>query len=927
MCEIMKTNILKQFLAIVGIFVLGTNSYAQENNPKHKAYIKERFGIDLIQEESTTEVVNLLSRSLVTFQAAALSGTTPDTMYTAPKRPYIAHNIFDPCGAESIDKCNCPGIFPSVETGPSHTFRVRVQEPTDLLITNSIPGTGIRANRITITGLDTGGTYTSTTDCYDYYNYDGMPESQQFLESILVTRLNNGRYLISITGKKTGNAGSGYGRIETMIITSPSKPDDLELLPAFPEIPLPNGFYFNIPIDMGKYDEAFTYSHEPMVCMDYYAFYSGQGANVVYSFELTGDTPLDINLKVGNGGYIYLLNENREELSSGVEATATLPKGKYYCILEDQAQDFVDSIPIEISGTVSDGNGNGGGGGYLEGLTPIGQELTVSYTYNIRSWLKTIESSLFNQQLYYNESFDGNTPQYSGNISATQWQSAGRQKRSYAFEYDELSRLKEARYSGDANFSTGYSYDRHGNILTLERYGKTTATTNDIVDQLTMTYTGNQLTKVTDSGVNVSMAGSMDFKDHTGGQGQYTYNRNGSLDKDTHKGISFIEYNLLNLPASIEIDNPQAKGRIKYLYSATGMKLKTIHEKDPVGLNSPVSAATSYALGDTDEPKVTDYVGNEIYENGVLKRILVDGGYLDMETGAYHFYISDHLGNNRVVVKSDVQVKTLEVVQKTDFYPFGNSFADSEGEEEQPYLYNGKELDSMHGLNWYDYSARHLTLDVPRFTTVDLLAEKYYSISPYVYCANNPIKYIDPDGRKIVLYVIHEKDRPAFEQAYNEAVAFMKEKGTYDMILGKLDALEQDIRIMPGSIDGWGTYYSKAQNTIYWDPLGANLTDTGARLSPATILVHDGAHALQYNTNPEQYLKDIDGDKKTNPGYDKQFGNKEEKRVIEGVEQEAAVKHGEIEEGQVTRNSHSNGKYYRSEGSTSTKPRKDEKNK
>ncbi|MBD8389038.1 RHS repeat-associated core domain-containing protein [Dysgonomonas sp. BGC7] len=58
-----------------------------------------------------------------------------------------------------------------------------------------------------------------------------------------------------------------------------------------------------------------------------------------------------------------------------------------------------------------------------------------------------------------------------------------------------------------------------------------------------------------------------------------------------------------------------------------------------------------------------------------------------------------------------------------------------------------KELDKMHGLNMYDYSARYYEPAIGRFTTVDPLAEKYYSISPYTYCASNPILNIDPDGR------------------------------------------------------------------------------------------------------------------------------------------------------------------------------------
>ena len=57
----------------------------------------------------------------------------------------------------------------------------------------------------------------------------------------------------------------------------------------------------------------------------------------------------------------------------------------------------------------------------------------------------------------------------------------------------------------------------------------------------------------------------------------------------------------------------------------------------------------------------------------------------------------------------------------------------------------------MHGYDTYDYGFRGYYPAVGRFTTVDPLAEKYYGISPYVYCAGNPMKFIDPDGREIVI--------------------------------------------------------------------------------------------------------------------------------------------------------------------------------
>ena len=99
-----------------------------------------------------------------------------------------------------------------------------------------------------------------------------------------------------------------------------------------------------------------------------------------------------------------------------------------------------------------------------------------------------------------------------------------------------------------------------------------------------------------------------------------------------------------------------------------------------------------------------------------------------------------------------------EVMQVTDYYPFGlvmdqqNYFAD--GVLSNKYLHNGKELqdDELAGgsLGWYDYGVRFYDAELGRFHTVDPLAAKYQSWSPYAYCLNNPIIFIDPDGREVI---------------------------------------------------------------------------------------------------------------------------------------------------------------------------------
>ena len=89
------------------------------------------------------------------------------------------------------------------------------------------------------------------------------------------------------------------------------------------------------------------------------------------------------------------------------------------------------------------------------------------------------------------------------------------------------------------------------------------------------------------------------------------------------------------------------------------------------------------------------------------------------------------------------------VCQITNYYASGLPYFDqssNKNEELQPYKYNGKELDRMHGLNLYDFSARQYDPSLGQFTAMDPLCEKYYHLSPYAYCGGNPVNYIDPTG-------------------------------------------------------------------------------------------------------------------------------------------------------------------------------------
>ena len=68
----------------------------------------------------------------------------------------------------------------------------------------------------------------------------------------------------------------------------------------------------------------------------------------------------------------------------------------------------------------------------------------------------------------------------------------------------------------------------------------------------------------------------------------------------------------------------------------------------------------------------------------------------------------------------------------------------------QPYKYIGKELDRTHGLDWYDHGVRHYDPVPGRWNTMDPMCEKYYDVSPYASCGDDPVNAVDPDGNNSI---------------------------------------------------------------------------------------------------------------------------------------------------------------------------------
>lgn len=389
---------------------------------------------------------------------------------------------------------------------------------------------------------------------------------------------------------------------------------------------------------------------------------------------------------------------------------------------------------------------------------------TISYSYNVRGWLKQIESPFFVQTLNYEKKSDNSKGLLNGNVSEMTWANiAGDEDRTmlearYAYSYDGMNRLLKAGYKElQRNMSTSllikpknpdntarFSYDRNSNITSLSRKGylRPIKSTSGIIfifgttDSLEIKRNGNQLKKILDSAEDTSIGKSMDFNDGADADTEYTWDANGNMTSDANKGITLITYNYLNLPQCVRFKDNHA---IDYIWDSNGRKLRTVYrivvDKIPV---SGVGESTDDRIARIQTDNLQrDYCGNYLYTDGKEERVLTPTGY--MQDSVYYHYIKDYLGNNRAVVSDDGFFEGMAC-----YYPYGGAFADLRYDDR--YLFGGKELETSSRLNLYDFAARQMDPTIGSFTTPDPLCERKYDISPYIYCLANPINLIDPSG-------------------------------------------------------------------------------------------------------------------------------------------------------------------------------------
>ena len=489
--------------------------------------------------------------------------------------------------------------------------------------------------------------------------------------------------------------------------------------------------------------------------------------------------------------------------------------------------------------------------------------------------------------------YANNAQAYNGNIGSVQWNTkvSGSQTQTplqtYTYTYDKLNRLKKAAYSATNkvnHYDEELAYDVMGNIDTLRRTRGGTGWYN----HFKYSYTGNRLNGVSDIGT-------------ANRDNSFTYDVNGNAKTNTRLGITDIAYNYLNLPKKFVKGSQQ----LVYTYDATGKKLKK-------------------TLGSA----VTDYVDGIQYKNGVLEFIQTEEGRI-LPSGSsfvYEYFLRDHLGNTRAIVDHTGAVKQIQ-----DYYAFGMEMNTGAGlnSASNHYKYNGKEKQVELGLDQLDYGARFYDAEIGRWNVVDPLAEKYSPTTPYAYAINNPIMFVDPDGRDIKIWykVNHNgveksryfvfngnnfKDAPdnyfvkSFIQAYNYNI----ENGGGDNLLKAATSTAYTINLQRGE-DNSSTY-----KTVFWNPFEAaeylSNTDEKMILSPATILEHEFDHSVSKKTDLKGYEL-----RKSTP--DKTFTNKEEEGVIKGSEMKTGQKNGEIKAGQYRKDHNERLRTIRVGDPTSTK--------
>ena len=535
--------------------------------------------------------------------------------------------------------------------------------------------------------------------------------------------------------------------------------------------------------------------------------------------------------------------------------------------------------------------------GRIYGTEANPSALTETLSYNIRDQLTGLNSSVFSMTLRYQEPTLGSVPKYNGGISEWEWNhGAGAETNAWSLSYDGVGRLTDARRFVSGVQTNSFSersitYDRNSNALTLTRYGGNAATPEE---RLAHSYDGNLLSGISNTGA-------------SGGGGSFTHDTNGNLTRD---GLSMldIDYNDRNLTSRISSGGATLA---EYEYLADGTKLRAV-DGSGNGYQYRGSLIYTQTAGQSGTPVIT------------LDCAVTSAGRIARETSAagtvsYRplIHLCDHLGSVRSVIDGD----TGTVVEASDYYPFGKRITPPPAAEPveatsqsatspNRWHFSGKESQSFLYANipLLDFGARMYNPTIARWTTSDPMSEKYYGISPYVYCLGNPISIIDPNGMDI--WTMDEKGNVVWvKESDDHRLYYMNNDGLLsdDYVSVSDRSILDDLTKTEAKVDGGAKVSSHTSKTgindifkVFKFASDKTKVEWAVHRNGDTYTIGTG-HNSYSASSWEDYAKNkpnatvhshpgIDiGNEISSMGYGTNYYNTDQRNVIDDVEQNGRI--------------------------------------
>ena len=415
---------------------------------------------------------------------------------------------------------------------------------------------------------------------------------------------------------------------------------------------------------------------------------------------------------------------------------------------------------------------------------------------------------------------------------------------SQTFRYDDLYRLVEAsgayQFSPDKTnrYTLALSYDSLNNILTKQQSNEIVQPSGSVTTQADTSY--NWSYAYTGLGPHAAT--------HIGDR-TYTYDANGnqlgwtSDLNGTRRRIAWDEEN--------RIQRIWDNGREEsYKYDDEGQRaIRRGSQGETITVNP------FYAVRNGKIATKQIFAGDTRLVSKLVKE--------DAREKDQYYYHPDHLGSSSFITDANGQV-----YEHVEYFPFGETWVqESSNAQRTPYLYTGKELDAETGL--YYYGARYYDPRTSLWQSADPAIAEYLAdpssgeiykpanLSLYTYGQQNPLKYIDPDGCRIVPA---KGSSPQFVAQVTQAMNYLARSHTADQVLrGLIKDRKHEVKIKEISDDS--DRYDASSNTVYWNPTkGLVVTSktkkvTGSQ-SPALALLHELGHALQSLVNPDQFRRD-----------------------------------------------------------------------